>query len=160
MDAITMPSIVSFLVKLKLAHPEYTFISGDHFRWSPDSREIIYDPAAQSSEAHILHELAHALLGHSDYDRDIQLIAIERDAWQHAKKALSPNYNIVITDVVIEDSLDTYRDWLHARSTCPNCKATGLQDKKYHYRCVACRHKWRVNDARICGLRRHSLSTK
>lgn len=155
-----MPLIASFLVKLRVAHPEYSFVSGDHFRWSPDSQEIIYDASAQDSEAHILHELAHALLGHSDYDKDIQLIAIERDAWQYAKAVLCSDYDVTITDNVIEDSLDTYRDWLHARSTCPSCRATGLQHKKYHYRCVACHHQWRVNDARICGLRRHSLVQK
>lgn len=137
----------------------YAFTSGDHFKWSPSSREIVYDPAAENSQAHILHELAHALLGHCDYDRDIQLIAIERDAWQYAQETLSSDYAVTITDDIIQDSLDTYRDWLHARSTCPGCQTTGLQDKKYHYRCVACGHKWRVNDARICGLRRHSLTT-
>jgi hypothetical protein len=158
MDAIIMPSIALFLSNLGLDHPEYTFVPGDHFRWSPDSLEITYDPSDKHVKEHILHELAHALLGHSDYDRDIQLIAIERDAWHYAKEKLSPQYKIVITDDVIQDSLDTYRDWLHARSTCPNCQATGMQDKKYQYRCLACRNRWRVNDARICGLRRYSLT--
>ncbi|MCY1379960.1 hypothetical protein D9M68_895230 [compost metagenome] len=83
---------------------------------------------------------------------------MERDAWRYAKEKLGSNYKVTITDTVIQDSLDTYRDWLHARSTCPNCQATGMQNRKRHYRCIACQHVWRVNDARICGLRRYSLS--
>lgn len=152
-----MHSIASFLSKLSLKHPGYTFTPGDHFRWSPNSLEITYNPSDKHVKEHILHELAHALLGHSDYDRDIQLIAIERDAWHYAKENLSSEHEIAIEDTVVQDSLDTYRDWLHARSTCPNCRATGMQDKKYHYRCLACHNRWRVNDARICGLRRHNL---
>lgn len=153
-----MPSIASFLDKLTTAYPEYTFSPGDHFRWAPSSLEITYDPTDKHVKEHTLHELAHALLNHSDYDRDIQLIIMERDAWQYAKVTLSPKYNVTIADTTIQNSLDTYRDWLHARSTCPNCHATGMQNKKHYYRCVACQHTWRVNDARICSLRRYSLN--
>jgi predicted RecB family nuclease len=157
MDVIIMPSIALLLDKLTASHPGYTFSSGDHFRWAPSSLEITYDPADKHVKEHTLHELAHALLDHNDYDRDIQLITMERDAWQYAKEMLGPEYKVIITDTTIQNSLDTYRDWLHARSTCPNCHATGMQHKKQHYRCVACQHTWRVNDARVCGLRRYSL---
>lgn len=155
-----MPSIVSFLTKLQLAYPQYAIVSGDQFRWSPQAQEITYDPTGKDIPAHILHELAHALLQHADYDRDIQLIGIERDAWHYARETLATRFSIFIDDHVIQASLDTYRDWLHARSTCPNCQATGLEDKKHQYRCIACRHQWRVNDARICGLRRQGIKNK
>ena len=153
-----MLSTVSFLDKLTTDYPEYTFRPGDHFLWAPSTLEIIYDPTDKHIKEHTLHELAHALLDHCDYDSDIQLITMERDAWQYAKATLSLKYNVTITDTTIQNSLDTYRDWLHARSTCPNCHATGVQSKKHHYRCVACQRTWRVNDARICSLRRYSLN--
>lgn len=151
-----MPSTASFLPRITADHARYTFTPGDHFRWSADTHKITYDPTDTHAKEHILHELAHALLGHNDYDRDIELIGIERDAWQYAKDNLGPKYGVTIHEQTIQGSLDTYRDWLHARSTCPNCQATGLQYKKYHYRCIACRHIWRVNDSRLCGLRRYS----
>ncbi|MNH50479.1 hypothetical protein D3C73_20930 [compost metagenome] len=153
-----MPSIALLVSNLALDYPDYTFSPGDHFRWASDTLEITYDPADAHAQEHILHELAHALLKHSNYDRDIQLITIERDAWHHAKEILCPRYKVALADAVIQDALDTYRDWLHARSTCPNCHATGMQNKKHHYRCIACRHTWRVNEARVCSLRRYSLS--
>ncbi len=153
-----MPSIASLVHKLARDYPEYTFSPGDHFRWASGSLEITYDPSNKHANEHTLHELAHALLKHTDYSRDIQLITIERDAWQCARDELGPQYEVAITDTVIQDSLDTYRDWLHARSTCPNCQATGMQYKKHHYHCVACQHTWRVNDARVCGLRRYKVA--
>jgi DnaJ-class molecular chaperone len=53
--------------------------------------------------------------------------------------------------------MNSYRDWLHARSTCPVCQATGMETKKSIYTCPACRHQWRVNEARICSLRRYHI---
>lgn len=84
---------------------------------------------------------------------------MERDAWNRAKTQLGPQYAVDIKDSAIEQALDSYRDWLHARSTCPNCTATGFQTKKQHYSCLACGEKWRVNEARLCGLKRYSLDT-
>lgn len=82
---------------------------------------------------------------------------MERDAWQYAKDTLGQTYDQAILDDTVEDALDSYRDWLHARSTCPACQATGIQTKKEEYKCLACRTKWRVNEARICALRRYKL---
>lgn len=154
-----MPSIASLLAKINNDHSQrFSFIQGDQFRWSSSTQEITYNPTDANAKAHILHELSHALLGHSEYERDIQLIGLERDAWHYAAEKLSFQYASPINNDVIQDSLDTYRDWLHARSTCPSCQATGLQIKKQLYKCIACHNQWRVNDARICGLRRQSIT--
>lgn len=117
---------------------------------------VFYDQTAVD-HASLLHELAHAILDHKTYARDIELIELERDAWTHAQATLAPTYNIAIGTNQIEDALDTYRDWLHARSTCPNCQATGVQTERNAYKCLACLSKWRVNDARICALRRYKI---
>lgn len=118
----------------------------------------MYYNESSDDAALLLHELAHAVLKHADYTRDIELIEMERDAWDHARTVLAPRYSVPIDDAIIEDSLDTYRDWLHARSTCPDCQAIGIQIKLHHYRCLACGAQWKVNDARICALRRYKLS--
>jgi tRNA(Ile2) C34 agmatinyltransferase TiaS len=102
----------------------------------------------------LLHELSHGLLNHADYNYDIELIAMECKAWDKVGE-LAKKYEIVINDNIIQLTLDTYRDWLHSRSTCPSCKATGIQDGKKSYSCLACGYKWRVNEARICALRRY-----
>jgi len=83
---------------------------------------------------------------------------MEREAWSYASRQLGPAYGVAIADNDAETALDTYRDWLHARSTCPSCQAIGVQTSKHHYSCVACHEKWRVNDARICALRRYKIS--
>ncbi len=155
-----MPSIVLLLNKLKKDFPAIQFKSGDDFLWSPSERTLYYGPLdIKDSAALLLHELSHGLLGHNDYRHDITLVAMERSAWNRALE-LASEYGFTISEQMIEDHLDTYRDWLHARSTCPNCSANGHQVKQSTYHCLACGHKWRVNEARICALRRYDLANK
>ena len=80
-------------------------------------------------------------------------------AWDKALQ-LAPEYDVAITDELIEESLDTYRDWLHSRSLCPHCNATGVQTATRHYQCLACHHAWRVNEARTCALRRYETKKR
>jgi len=126
---------------------------GEQFKWSPGKQTVFY---ADGDDAQLLHELGHGLLDHSDYARDVELITLERAAWDKALE-IAANYAVTIDDEQIEAHLDTYRDWLHARSTCPKCTAVGFQIKKATYQCPACGNQWRVNDARICGLKRYTI---
>jgi hypothetical protein len=151
-----MPSTTSLVTKLTQDHPEITFTAGDEFRWSPSDATILYD-IHNRDDASLLHELAHALLHHATYTKDIELIEMERDAWNYALTQLASRYTVTISDEQIQGSLDTYRDWLHARSTCPHCKATGVQVKQHQYKCLACHTNWRVNEARVCALRRYTI---
>lgn len=149
-----MHSTPSLIHELERDYPQFSFIRGDDFQWSPHTRSITYQ--AKGTVEELLHEVGHALIGHATYSRDIELLRMEREAWSTAEK-LAPHYKLSIDSAVIEAALDSYRDWLHARSTCPTCSATGLEVKKHHYRCPACLGEWQVNEARICGLRRHKL---
>ncbi len=155
MDATTTPSTDSLISQLAADFPDIAFKSKDTFEWDASTATVLYDPTDTLYAERTLHEVSHAALKHTSYDKDIDLIAMEREAWQLAKTSLGPKYNVNIAADVIEDDLDTYRDWLHARSTCPSCEATGIQVKKQGYRCVSCQASWRVNEARICALRRH-----
>ena len=140
-----MPSILSQLSK---DYPLIHFVKGDDFRWSPEEATVYY---IDESSPLLLHEVGHALLNHTDYDRDVSLLAMERDAWDTAQ-----SLGYLIGDDTIQDHLDTYREWLHARSSCPVCDANGHQVKKFTYHCVACGTDWRVNEARTCGLKRYT----
>lgn len=152
-----MPSTVSLIQRLKTDYPAFSFKEADDYLWSPADKTVSY--VKQSKDySFLLHELSHGILHHSEYDRDIELIAIERAAWDKATE-IALLYGMTIDDELVESTLDSYRDWLHARSTCPNCEATGLQTKKYIYACLACGNNWQVNEARMCALRRTKITT-
>ena len=160
MDAITMQSTNWLIHKLQADYPLFRIESSDSFLWSSKHQTIYIDTDADHCKEFTLHELSHALLNHRGYKADIDLVKLERDAWEYARAHLAPRYGYSIDEELIQDNLETYREWLHARSKCPECEAIGLQTKSRHYRCLACSHIWRVNEARLCALRRYSMATK
>ncbi len=154
MVATTMPSTPSLVHKLTQAFPQFQFVKGDEFLWQPEDQTVYY-AGGDHAEALLLHELSHGLLGHNGYARDIELLAMESAAWDKAY-SLAPSYGVAITEAVAESHLDTYREWLHARSTCPQCTAIGFQTSSHDYECPACTQTWHVNEAKICALRRYA----
>lgn len=156
MDATIMPSTLSLIARLETDLPDVEFRPGESFRWSPPEKTIFY--ADTADHASLAHEVSHALLHHGDYAKDIDLLKMERDAWEYAATVLAKKYGLTIDEDTIQDALDTYRDWLHARSTCPTCRAIGLQTAPRTYSCLACTTSWRVNEARSCELRRYAIS--
>ncbi len=153
-----MPSTPSLLERISEDFADLTFENGQHFEWQPDSRTVVYDIDDPYFDAHLLHEVSHAILNHTKYDRDIDLIAMERDAWQLAKVEMAERYGVRVPASILHYDMDTYRDWLHSRSTCPHCGSNGLQVKKREYRCVTCLRSWKVNEARSCALRRYRIT--
>ena len=154
MDATTMQSIPSLIKSLAKNSPTLSFHETDHFSWDPGSKTIHYDSESPQAIPYLLHEYGHALLDHHGYSRDITLIAMERDAWKRALE-IAAEHEVAVSSEVIESSMDTYRDWMHARSQCPTCGATGIQTRERAYTCVSCQEVWRVNEARTCALRRY-----
>lgn len=154
-----MPSTISILPNLKNKYPQFKFAPGDDFAWSSSDKTIYYDEKSPDLSILLLHELSHALLGHDKYDRDIELIKMERQAWEYTLK-LAPTLRITITEDLVQSTLDSYREWLHNRSTCPKCQATGSQTDKNLYKCPVCSNNWRVNEARTCALRRYQTKKR
>jgi hypothetical protein len=150
-----MPSTNSLINQLKRDYPQFHFKESSRFLWSP-SENTVYYTASPDTSSFLLHELSHGLLNHVEYDRDVELVAMERAAWDKAVE-LGREYATAISNDTVESTLDSYRDWLHARSCCPHCRANGLQIKRNIYNCLACGHSWKVNEARICSLRRYSI---
>lgn len=154
-----MPLLNSTLLQqFKDDFPFITLHPGDDFTWRCEEKLILYNAKTANSADLILHELGHASLEHQKYLFDVELLRMESEAWQWAVQA-AVRYNITIDNNFIADNLDTYREWLQKRSSCPNCEQTGLQRQKNAYQCLNCRHSWRVNDARRCQLRRFTLSS-
>lgn len=143
----------TLLASLKRDFPDLHFEKGQKFTWSPKTARIIYnaqavkeDPVATWS---LLHEAGHALLKHSSYTSDFELLRMEVEAWEKAKE-LATSYDVHIDNNHVEDCLDTYRDWLYARSTCPSCTVSSLQIDAHLYKCFNCGTKWRVSQSRHC----------
>jgi hypothetical protein len=136
--------------KLRRDYPGLVFSVGEAHCWSPEYGQIFYaDDGQQSGIAGLLHELGHARLHHERYDTDLDLLKKEVAAWHEARQ-LAGAYGLVLGEEHIEDCLDTYRDWLHKRSTCPGCEAIGIQEAKRRYTCLNCGQRWEVSTARFC----------
>ena len=125
--------------------------------WSPSSKTVYIDSNEEKPDLILLHEMGHALLNHQEYARDIKLLSMERDAWNFARDKLAPKLDINIDQDFIEDHLDTYRDWLHLKSTCPNCQANGVEKEKNIYLCPICGTKWKTNVATQTQLKRYKI---
>ncbi len=159
MAVTTMPSPHSTHKHIRRDYPNLTFTASDTFRWLPSTNTIEYVSAATERELYLLlHELGHASLHHDTYTNDIGLLDMEREAWNYALSTLVPRYELdrTVAQSIADDALDSYREWLHRRSTCPNCSAVGIESTKHHYVCLVCEQTWRVNEARSCELKRYT----
>ena len=141
-------------------YPSVTFKPGDTFYWSPSDITVYYE--AGNSEPQgiwaLLHETGHAILEHEQYYADIELVQMEMQAWEKAKLiANDSQLDMVISEDHIQDCLDSYRDWLHKRSLCPDCSLSGIQIKESTYSCIFCYKKWKVTKDRFCRPYRKSL---
>lgn len=151
-----MNSISNILPVLIKDFPGITFENGDSFFWSPREQRVTYTTHQDVAEHGIwalLHEVSHAALGHTDYKNDFELIKLESTAWQHAKR-LGKKYGISIDAEHIQDCLDTYRDWLHKRATCPTCGVVSLQRSDSLYQCFNCQTTWSVPRSPLCRVTR------
>jgi len=149
--------VKDLLKKLQKDFPDITFVSGEKFYWSPKDQTVYYDQSKKDDAAvwALIHELCHGVLGHKTYKTDFELLKLEVSAWDKAKE-VATNYKIAIDEDHVQDCLDTYRDWLHARSKCPACGEHGLQDNKGKYECINCHATWNVSSERFCRPYRRS----
>lgn len=142
----------SLLKSCQALLPEIKFIEGKTFYWSPGSRAIHIDGTHLKEETGqwaLLHEVAHAQLDHATYANDAALLKLEVDAWEMAKET-AKKLGIQIDSDHIQDCLNTYRDWLYARSTCPTCALNSLQTETTTYICLNCSTRWSVSQSRFC----------
>lgn len=152
-------TIDSLVAQIASDHPDLEFVEGGRFAWHAGNsgrgrisyRKVRPNNKADTTSAifSLFHELGHALLGHKDYTNDMQLLQMEAAAWSHAR-GLAGRYNVTLDEDHVQDCLDTYRDWLHLRATCPTCYARSLQQDARNYRCHNCGTQWSVTRSRLC----------
>ena len=125
-----------FLEQLKGDFPNLRFINGAKFAFRPP-RTIVLGPPEPFSELLALHEVSHAVLEHKTFKMDVERLKMESIAWEKACE-LASRYGIEINEDLIQNELDTYRDWLHAKSRCKKCGLTRYQTTDGTYHCPRC----------------------
>lgn len=142
----------TLLSQLQSILPDLSFVPGNKFHWSPRYKTVNYKQDKLDTPEGmwaLLHEAGHGQLAHRNFRSDFELLQLEIAAWQQAKQ-LAAKFEIVINQDHIEDCLDTYRDWLHRRSTCPTCYSHALQRETGEYHCHNCNTDWHVSSQRFC----------
>ena len=134
-----------FLMRVQADYVELKFRVGKKFTFRPPRTIIlsrVLDDEANEGwrdyyKLQVLHEIGHALSGHKDYIADVERLKMEREAWEKARE-LAAAYDICYDEEFVEGVLDTYRDWLHQKSRCPQCGLTRCQTDEGEYFCVNC----------------------
>ena len=126
----------AFLSRIKADFPDFVFREGKKFAFRPP-KTIILGPEEVFSELLLLHEVAHAVLGHRTFKMDAERLKMEAAAWEKASE-LAKEYGIGVDEDFIQGELDTYRDWLHKKSRCPSCGLTRFQTPDGQYHCPRC----------------------
>lgn len=144
------PTLAELLTKIRSDFPSIEFRLSSRFSWHAGSKHISYRKLEDEKALWaLLHEIGHAELEHSDFTSDIDLLQKEVAAWAKAHE-IAKRYHIVISQDYVEDNLDSYRDWLHVRATCPTCYERCLQTDKHTYVCHNCGTSWHVTGSRLC----------
>src|ERR687895_510447 len=93
-----------FIALVSEDYPNLTFLEGAHDHWSPRNLTITYksDVPVRERKYSVLHELAHAQLGHANYHNDFELLKLESLAWQLAAK-IGKKYGVKISDAHVQD---------------------------------------------------------
>ncbi len=126
---------LEFVKKIQNSYPNFVFRAGKKFAFRPPKTIIFED--VPDGEALLLHELGHALLGHRDFKTEPERLKMEVAAWEKARE-LATEYAVEIDEELVQAELDTYRDWLHVKSRCPNCGLTRYQTPDGKYHCPRC----------------------
>lgn len=129
------------------AYAQHRFLPAAFFSYDASEEVINYLPDALSTNSGklaLLHEISHCELGHFHYQTDLQLYAMEIDAWQLTRK-LAKKFKIPITKDYIEDCLESYNQWIEKRGTCPKCQTFCAQTTETEFECFNCSTRWRVN---------------
>ena len=127
---------VEFFRRLSTDYPELRFIFGRKFAFRPP-KTVVIGPLEPFWQLLTLHEVSHAILGHGDFKIDVGRLKMENQAWEQARE-LAARYRVKVDEEVIQDELDTYRDWLHKKSRCPVCGLTRFQTPDGLYHCPRC----------------------
>lgn len=127
--------------KIRADYPEFKLREGKRFSFRPP-RTIIFVLGSGTDEQNLqrlqlLHEVGHAVLEHKNFTTDPERLQMERAAWEQARM-LCVRYGVEYDEEFVEEELDTYRNWLHQKSCCPQCGLTRYQTRDGKYHCPGC----------------------
>ena len=126
------------IVQLKRDYPGLRWRAGKKFAFRPPRTIVVeQENLDECSKMLLLHEVGHATLEHQNYRADVERLKMERAAWEQARK-LCERYGVEYDVEVAERELDSYRDWLHRRASCPRCGLTRYQGADGEYHCPEC----------------------
>ncbi len=152
-------SLDIILQHIKTNHSNVTYKKSNKSYWDPLSQTIFHNPNKNYAEVTLLHELGHAINQDKQYKYDTDLLKMELQAWQQANK-ISKKLAIDIDKNYIEDCMDSYRNWLHARSKCPNCSQNSIQNSELKYVCLNCGCTWQTSRERFCRTYRKKIAPR
>lgn len=125
-----------FLEQLTSDYQEFRFVVGKKFAFRPP-KTVVVGPKEPFWQLLALHEVSHAICKHKSFRMDVERLKMENQAWEKARE-LAKRYRIEVDEDLIQDELDTYRDWLHQKSRCPKCGLTRFQTPDSLYHCPRC----------------------
>ncbi len=134
----------------------YNMIPGERFSYSSETKTIQYIPESIETplgRLALLHEIAHARLGHFSYIYDVELFTMELEAWEETKR-LALEYSVEADIEHIENCIESYDKWLTRRATCPKCSTYGHQRNYDLFSCFICDTYWKVNHRKDREIRR------
>lgn len=148
---------MSLLDRLTIDFPNIKFVSSERFQWSPEDKTIYFVEDVKNGDWSLLHEGGHMLCGHESYQNDLGLLKMEVEAWKKAIE-IAKKYEVSIDQQHIDKCLDTYRDWIYKRSSCPRCAQAGIEKTTGNYQCINCQYLWKVSSERFCRTYRKTVT--
>lgn len=127
---------LAFLHSIESAYPDFVFKKGKKFLFRP-KKTVFYLKENDHFPLLLLHELAHALLGHFSYQTSLERLKIERDAWNKTR-SLCEEHSIPFDESFVEAELNSYRDWLHQKTLCKTCGLTCVEVSPESLFCPFC----------------------
>ena len=121
--------------KLRSDYPELRFREGRKFLFKPP-KTIVLGPE-KPADLLLLHEVGHYLCGHVSFYTVPERLKCEREAWDKARE-LCETYGVFYDEEIVEQELDSYRDWLDKKSRCPSCGLTRFQTPDGAFHCPKC----------------------
>lgn len=127
-----------FCEQLREEYPNLCWRVGKKFAYRPPRTIVVEQNFEQDCyNLLVLHELGHALCEHKNYGTDAERLKMERQAWEKARE-LAKKYEVEYVEELVEEKLDSYREWLHQKSTCKRCGLTMYQKRNGGYFCPQC----------------------
>lgn len=129
-----MPEVVQKIIN---DFSDLNFYIGNKFMFRPPNNIFLDKKIVDNYALLLLHEIGHALSKHRDYKTYFKLLDMETEAWEKAE-ILASKYGVFYDENLVQEHLDTYRDFLYTKTTCLYCGNYCLEGKNGKLFCPFC----------------------